>query len=57
MSTQENRHLSLLGTGILCLLHVDYWAYTTERQLLQPDIQLESGFNVPLLMPKPGLIF
>lgn len=44
------------GTGILGLLHVDYWAYTTKRQLLQLDIQLVFGFNISLLMPKPGLI-
>lgn len=32
------------GTGILGLLHVDYWDYTTKRQLLQLDIQLVLGF-------------
>lgn len=38
------------------LLHVDYWAYTTKRQLLQLDVQLVFGFNIAPLMPKPGLI-
>lgn len=45
------------GTGIPDLLHVDYWAYTTKRQLLQLHIKLVFGFNISLLVPKPGLIF